>query len=329
MFLYFSNVFETTGLDWLTVRCTEGQLPAFTIDPASQPTNCAASGPLVAEINYFDRSFRFPRNLRLSLGTDLRLPWGMVGTVDLLYVRGVDQLDVTDVNLQSPTRAAGEGGRLMYGSIDEFGNASPLRRKLGFQTVAQIRNSSGDRSMSASGQLEKRFAGGTDVSLAYTYTDARDRMSPGCFNVTCNLDTTPLDGSVDDHRLTTSNFSAGNKVTLGMVWNAPLRFVVGVFYNGYSGGPYSYIVEGDANADGEEIAGLGDDIIYVPKDSADISLLDPAEWADLDRLIRGERCLNAQRGRLMRRNSCRGNWTTLLNARVSKVFGAGHGHTSS
>ena len=29
----------------------------------------------------------------------------------------------------------------------------------------------------------------------------------------------------------------------------------------------------------------------------------------------------------MRRNSCRGSWTTLLNARVSKVFGLGPGHS--
>jgi Carboxypeptidase regulatory-like domain len=327
MYLYFSNVFETTGLDWRTVECRGSELPAFTVDPASQPTTCAATGSFVAEVNYFDPSFRFPRNLRLSLGTDVRLPWSMVGTVDLLYIRGVDQFDITDVNLQSPTRAAGEGGRLMYGSIDEFGRATPTRRKLGFQTVAQIRNSHGDQSMSASGQLEKRFASGTVVSLAYTYTDARDRINPGCFNVTCTLDVTPLDGPVDDHRLGTSTFSTGSKVTLGAVWNAPLHFVAGLFYNGYSGAPYTYIIDGDANADGLQIAGFGDDIIYVPKDSADISLSNPGHWADLDRLIRGQPCLNAQRGRVMRRNSCRGNWTTLMNARLSKGFGLGHGHT--
>jgi hypothetical protein len=215
----------------------------------------------------------------------------------------------------------------MYGTIDEFGEISPRRRKLGFQTVAQIRNSSGDRSMSASGQLEKRFAGGTVVSLAYTYTDGRDRINPGCFNVTCTLDVTPLDGTVDDHRLATSTFATGSKVTLGAVWNAPLHTVVGLFYNGYSGAPYTYIIDGDANADGLEIAGFGDDIIYVPKDSTDISLTNPSHWKDLDRLIRGQPCLNAQRGRVMRRNSCRGNWTTLMNARLSKGFGLGHGHT--
>ncbi len=88
---------------------------------------------------------------------------------------------------------------MLYGTIDEFGHGHhPTGVDPAFGTVAQIRNSSGDRSISASAQLEKRFAGGTDVSLAYTYTDARDRMSPDCFNVTCNLYFTPLDGSVDD-----------------------------------------------------------------------------------------------------------------------------------
>ena len=243
MFLYFSNVFETTGLDWLRADCGPDQVPAFTIDPASQPTSCANEAPFVFEVNYFDPSFRFPRNLRLSLGGDMRLPWGMVGTVDLLYIRGVNQFDMTDVNLLPPTAtAAGEGGRLLYGTSDEFGNATPNRRDPGFGTVAKIRNSSGDRSISASGQVEKRFGGGTSVSLAYTYTDARDRMSPDCFSVTCNLYFTPLDGTLDDRRLTTSNFSIKHKVTLGLVMNAPAHTTVGVFYNGYSGGPYSYMM---------------------------------------------------------------------------------------
>ena len=39
-------------------------------------------------INYFDPAFRFPRTLKVGLGADLLLPWGYVGTVDLLYTRG-------------------------------------------------------------------------------------------------------------------------------------------------------------------------------------------------------------------------------------------------
>jgi hypothetical protein len=328
MFLYFSNVFETTGLDWLRVGCSEGDTPAFTIDPAHQPTSCLQRPPIPSEVNYFDPSFRFPRNLRLSLGGDVRLPWGMIGTADLLYIRGVNQFDMTDANLQPPSgSSAGEGGRLLYGTFDQFGNPEPNRINSTFGTVGRIRNASGERAISVSGQLEKRFAGGTDVSLAYTYTDARDRMSPGCFNVTCNLPLTALDGTVDHRRLTTSDFSMTHKVTLGMVMNAPLDFRVGVTYNGSSGLPYGYVVDGDANADGLQFLGFGNDLVYVPKDSTDITLEVPEDWAVLDTMIRGDGCLRAQRGRIMRRNSCRGSWTTLLNARVSKVFGTGQGHT--
>jgi hypothetical protein len=177
MFLYFSNIFETTGLDWLRADCGPDEVPAFTIDPAHQPTGCLFDTRRVFEVNYFNPSFRFPRNLRLSLGGDLRLPWAMVGTVDFLYIRGVDQFDITDANLAPPVgKSAGEGGRLLYGTFDpDAGFPSPNRVDPAFQTVAEIRNSSGDRAISVSGQLEKRFAGGTEVSLAYTYTDARSR----------------------------------------------------------------------------------------------------------------------------------------------------------
>jgi hypothetical protein len=327
MFLYFSNVFETTGMSWLRAACSPAQVPAFTVDPAAQPTSCLSAPPIVYEVNYFDPSFRFPRNLRLSLGSDARLPWGLLGTVDLLYIRGVNQFDITDVNLQPPTTEAGEGGRPLYGTLDEFGTARPNRVDSAFGTIAKIRNASGDRTVSISAQLEKRFAGGSDITLAYTHTDARDRISPDCFNVTCNLDLTPLDGTIDHRTLTTSNFSVRHKITLGVVTQAPLHVQMGVFYNGYSGLPFSYIVDGDANADGLQLAGINNDIIYVPKDAADITLINPDAWNQLDSLIRSERCLSAQRGHVMRRNSCRGSWTTLLNARFSKAFGAGEGHT--
>ena len=79
MYLYFSNTYETTGLDWLRATCGGADVPAFTVDPARQPTDCGH--PVPFEVNYFDPSFRFPRNLRLSLGSDLHLPWAMAAAV--------------------------------------------------------------------------------------------------------------------------------------------------------------------------------------------------------------------------------------------------------
>ena len=321
IYLYFSNSYEATGLDYLRVHCVGDRVPPFTLDPDHQPSSCAPEPPpSVFEVNYFGPSFRFPRNLRMSLGTDVALPWGMVGTVDLLYIRGVNQFDIVDVNLAPSTRkSAGEGGRVMYGTIDESGFAKANRLDDRYGVVAELRNSSGDRTISASAQLRKRIAVASEVSLAYTYTDARDRMSADCFNVTCNLDFTPVDGTLDDRRITTSRFEARHKVTLSAVTSLPLRFQLGVFYNGYSGQPYTYLVSGDANAD-EINAFDGNDIVYVPKNAADITLIDPSQYALLDRTIEKDPCLRSQRGRIMHRNSCQNYWITLLNARLSKPF---------
>jgi hypothetical protein len=318
IYLFFSNVYESTGLEKLVLNCFPPDVPAFTsLDPAAQPTTCASGSPGFPEVSAFDPSFRFPRNLRLSLGADARLPWNTVGSVDLLYIRGVDQLDVIDANLAPPTATApGEGGRVLYGVHDPSnGDASSTRRNDAFDRVALMRNSRGDRSISATVQLQKRLEAG-EFNLAYTYTDARDRLSPIGFDFSSNLDFNPLDGTLDQRRLAASNFEAEHKVTLGGSVDLPQRFRLGVFYNGFSGNPFTYLVFGDANADGMAF----NDALYVPKDSSDITLADPSTWNTLDGFIRSELCLQKQRGRIMRRNSCRAAWHTILNARLSKEF---------
>jgi outer membrane receptor protein involved in Fe transport len=235
IYLYFSNVFETNGSNLLRIECSgTGDVPPFAIEPALQPTACLSSPSTILEVNYFNPAFRFPRNLRLSLGADIELPGGVIGTVDLLFIRGVDQLDLRDANLEPPTAtAAGEDGRLLYGSLNaETGSLEPNRLDPRYEVVAEMRNSSGDRTFSATAQIQKRFGTGAQLSLAYTFTDARDKMSANCFNVTCNLDFTPLDGTLDDRRVTTSNFEARHKITFGATSDLPLQFRLGLFYNG-------------------------------------------------------------------------------------------------
>ncbi len=327
IYLYFSHAFEST----LRLVCrAEGDVPGFTIDPALQPRSCVSTEAKVDELTYFNPSFKFPRNLRIAVGSDVALPWGMVGTVDLLYIRGVDQLDVIDANLMPPTAVStGEGGRVLYGSIDPAtGDATPRRRTDAFRMVAEMRNSSGDEAMSATAQLQKRFPGGGELSLAYTYSDARDRMSANCFFVTCNIDFTPLDGTLSERRVSTSRFEAAHKITLGMVASLPLRLKLGVFYNGYPAQPYTYIISGDANAGGSTVPVFeGDDIVYVPRDAQDIALADPGQWGLLDSIIRSEPCLRSQRGTIMRRNSCRNHWQGVLNMRLSETVPLGGGQS--
>jgi hypothetical protein len=323
-YLWFRNVYATTGVLAVTVLCQGDAVPAFILDPAQQPSTCAEPTPQLPPVNYFDPAFRFPRYVKLALGVDHLLPGGIVGTVDLLYTRGVNAFHVVDVNLAGPTGvAAGEGGRAIYGTIDPAtGRATPTRLA---PTIAggvyEIRNGSRDRSYVVTAQLQKRFAGDTEVSAAYTYTDARDLMSPAGDFAQTNVNTTPVDGTLEQRNLRTSLWTRPHKVTVVGTANLPLGIRAGLIYTGSSGTPLTYVVLGDANADGfPPPAGGANDVVYVPNDAGDIALAAPAEYSELDRIIQEEPCLRAQRGRLLERNSCSNPWEHQTQLRLMRRF---------
>ena len=116
---WFVEVDTHSGLEAYSLFCDGASTPTFTLDPTKQPTNCGGEHvPQSGPINVFDPGFVFPRNLKVALGADQRLPGGAVATVDLLYTRAANQLELGDRNLQAPaTVATGEDGRLLYGTI--------------------------------------------------------------------------------------------------------------------------------------------------------------------------------------------------------------------
>jgi hypothetical protein len=331
-YIWFREAQFNTGLQRLQLTCSGETTPDFTLDPARQPTQCDGVEEPVPDVAYFDPKFRFPRSLKLALGIDRRLPWGVVGTVDVLYVRGVDQFAVRDVNLLPPVGiAAGEGGRAMYGTIDPAtGESTPGRRNAAFGPVIEMFNRSGDRAWSLAWQLQKRFARGTELGAAYTYTDARDRQSTPLDQTYDNLAASPLDGTWERPNLRPSIYSRPHKVTLTGTFDLPLMFQLGIIYSGFSGDPLTYTVLGDANADGIDNPHHHDqdnDPVYVPRDATDVTLENPDDFPRLEQIIRQESCLRRQRGRLLERNSCRQSWISFLNVRLTKVLPSARGQS--
>ncbi len=322
-YVWYRNVYGTTGVRALHIDCEDHAVPAFTLDPKHQPTACAEPTPLTSPLAVFDPDFRFPRNLKLSLGIDRLLPGGIVGTVDVLYSHLVDAVEVRDLNLRGPVGvSAGEGGRVLYGTIDEAtGRATPDRVTDDLTSVVQMRNSSGDRSYSATAQLEKHLSNGVHVSAAYTYTDAKDRMGMVTDRFGPNTVSTPVDGTLEHREVRTSIWERPHKVTFVGATDLPFGFRLGVTYIGMSGAPYTYVSQGDPNADGYRPGdAVSNDVVYVPRDAGDIRLADSKEFAALDEFIRKEPCLQRQRGRLLERDSCRDPWVNETTAQLSKRF---------
>lgn len=321
-YTWVANAYRDDGTKELFLICDGAQVPDF--DPVNQPSSCANGAGPQPRFSFFDPAARLPQSLKTALSVDHRFPGAVVGTLDLLYTGAVHQLYVSDANLLPPSGAAsGEGRRPLYGTVGGTMSSvtvSPARRNSAFRQVIRVSNRRGDHAVSLSAQLRKHFGDRGDASVLYAYARARDRMSLVNFPARANLEGTPLDGALDDRRLRTSFFDRPHRVVASATVRLPYRARLSLLYQGGSGTPFTYVIDGDANADGIGSGPLKNDIVYVPRDSLDITLAVPAGWARLDAFIRAEPCLRDQRGHILERNSCRNPWFGTLSARLTKAF---------
>lgn len=339
-YVWLSNAYGNTGMEQTQLTCRNDNasalddVPAFIFDPANQPTTCSGgAGPIQAipTINYFDTDFKFEQNMKLSLGVDHRLPWGIVGTIDLLYTKTQNSLYIQDNNLEGVvdestlTYATGEGNRARYGVNSlTTGAATPRKQTAAFGNVLEHLNKSEDHAFNATIQAQKRFSNGVMFNAGYSYSNAQDLMSLTSSIAFSNYGFATLNGLLNDRELRTSTFSRPHRVVASGTVNLPADFNLSLTYSGVSGSPFGYVINGDANADG--VGGSNrefNDMFYVPRDQDDITMYGAAPAASYDSLanfINSQSCLRNQRGQIMERNSCRNPWINRVDVRVQKVL---------
>lgn len=347
-YVFPADAFRSTGLEQFFLDCVGDDTPAFTLDPARQPSTCRAGHPIGApRVAFFDPHYRFPQELKLAIGFDRQLPGRLAGTVDLLYSRGINEPYFIDVNL-APSSAVltGEAGRALYGTLDGS-EPRPNRYNPAFTSVVKQTTSAGNRSFLGSIQLSRPLSGGLGVQAAYTFSDVRDLMLNGGglgFSLSGyglaadQIGGTVLDGTPDRRHLRTSALEVRHKVRLTAMTDLPWGVQLAGIFEGASGTPFTYVVDGDINADGFGPGVFGqesNDPVYIPRSAApdgDVTLVGldgapapPDEYARLEAFIQAEPCLRVSRGTLLRRNRCRNPWASTLDVRLTKTMRAGKG----
>lgn len=324
-YVWLSNAYANTGLEQAQLTCNGAAAPFFSLDSAY--TQCAGGGPAsvpTPTINVFDKNFKFPQTFRVALGADKRLPWGMVGSVDLLYALNYNSLYLNDANLAGVQGTlSGEGGRAVYGN-PALANPTPIKATGGsrFAQVIVQTNQNNDYAYSAAFQVQKNFSDHVDFSAGYTYSRAFDEISLTSSIAASNLGFATLDGTLANRNVRPAAFDRPNKITISGTYHFPYSIDATLMYIGISGTPYAYVVSGDANFDGIGVS-QQNDLFYVPKDSTDITMngataaARTAQFDSLNNYINRESCLAGQRGKIMQRDSCRNPWANYLNASLS------------
>jgi hypothetical protein len=357
-YILLGNAYANTGLGGVTVSCTGAGVPAFSTDVASLPRNCAGqpaptpgnAGTIGVNLN--DPNFKYPQNFTTTFGVDHWLPWNVLGTFEVLYRKEINALYVRDANLRGPRMVGGSpyrdvNGRILYAdTVSATGAITNTNQKYvlatgpvaGSQTTFSegailLSNAKAGYNYSVTSSLKKRFSRAFELTTAYTFMQAKDVQSLTSDRAISNWRFGRQHAGLefDPNDAQTSTFERPHRFIAYGTFTAPWKknqTDISAYLELMSGMSLGYVTNNDINGDGVN----GNDMIYVPRDATDPNeirigrgtgaafALNAADAAAFERFISLQPCLNSQRGRIMKRNSCNAPMTKRLDVNLRQTL---------
>ena len=292
-YVWISNQYGRTGIEQLFIQDSG---VAFIPDPFGQGANIGAGvSPGAGEFNFIDPDFNFPTIMRFNLAYDRQLPWGLNGSVELIYSDSIEEIDYRRADLDRV-------GTTWYGApqYNQFSDADAY----------VIGNTSEGDATNFAVKIEKP-RGGSALSwfVSYAYGEANTAndgtSSRAVSNFRFNEQFDPQNAVAN-----TSDFEIENRFNGAVTYefNRDSRYptTVSAFYNSQSGRPFSWLMDSDfvtfgfggsVNGDGTD----GNDLFYVPSGPDDVVITN-GTWEQLDAFISSVSCLDSNRGGVAPRN---------------------------
>jgi hypothetical protein len=319
-------------------------------NPAACRSGAAPTGR--PEYTLFADDFKLPRTWKASVGLEHNFATRTRLGLDLIFSRANNQFVVKDLNLGARSCQSGlPSGSLANRDPENvtacFGLANELNRPVyvpraqynprfaaSAGATANNRNSSNffDRvylntsdgeaeSYNAQITVDQQIGEKLQVGAGYAWVRAFDNSSFSCCTsnegfggeLTAGNPNVPGDVGDEDLLWGVSRFERRHTFTANFMWRAPLGVRLNGIWRSQSGLPFTPVVDGDLNADGQNF-----------NDRATISralqFTNAAELDTLNMLIGKWDCLEEQLDQVAKRNSCRGPWWHSLDLRLSKEF---------
>ena len=351
--VWISNSYQSTGLNYVAYsnyrHCDyTGVLPNNVnstclttpfnpdgLDPTIPPAASANRN-----VNVISPEFDLPSVWKANFAIDHELPWhGIVGSAELLLTSVKDGLFYRSLNVGPGF--TGPDGRTLYWnpSVARFTGARHNNNSY-FGDVFLLENTNKGGSQQLTLSLSKPFSVESDWawSLGYTYTNA-DEVGA----LTSSTASSGYGGqygfNINEAEATTSRHEIRDRFSAAVNWShaffGDYKTKVGMFYEGRSGRPYSYIFAGDANGDNRTF----NDLFYVPSGPGDVKFgslsatgaftANPAMEAAFWEWLESQDGLQAYRGTYAPENGFRAGWVNTFDIRISQELpGFFEGHKS-
>ena len=343
--VWVSNQYSNTGVDFYTMtEKTAGAPTTFNPDPFNQPKT--ATGLPTAEVNITDRNFKAPSILRFNLAVDHRLPFDLVASVEGIFSKSQNEVYYQNINLAGLKENNGltPGGKLVgegrevWSNIDiAKGTYTSSGRNVDsrFTAAYLVKNTDKGSNVNIIVQLQRQSPrDGWYGNVGYVWGLARDIGGTNSTTASSGWRYNPIPGNPNNPGLAYADTDRRHRV-FGTVsyrydWGtAGLGTTIGLFYNGISGRPFSYIVNGDVNGDSRS----DNDLAYIPSDQNDVILVTSAGAAapqsDYDALfafIDNDEYLSKNKGKFAERNGAYSAWSNQIDLRIAQEVGSMMGH---
>lgn len=352
--VWVGNSFNSTGLNYIAYsnyrNClytgpAESSRNATCLTSLFNPNGLNPTVPASANanrnVNVVAPDFELPSIWKGNLAFETQTGWmDTVFSAELLLTDVKNGLYYQALNVGPGY--IGPDGRVLYynpNSPRPFGNTSTggtptngsrFRNNSFFGDVYLIDNTNKGKTQQLTFSLSKPFSADNDWSwsLAYTYTNATEVGSLTSSTAGSGYGS-QLGFNVNEESSNTARYEIKDRFAGSLDWKhaffGDYETRIGLFYEGRSGRPYSYIFAGDANGDGRSF----NDLFYVPADRGDVLFgslnattgaftANPAmETAFFNYLATQDR-LNAFRGTYAPENEFRAGWVNTFDVRFTQ-----------
>jgi hypothetical protein len=235
----------------------------FTADPAKYFTPSTPTLPSTFDLALTDPNYKFPQVWKSNIAVDQKLPYGFVGTVELLYNKYLNAVNYYNANLDAPVgNFTGPDKRALYSRTD-----AGVRVNDNVSMAAVLNNSSEPYYKSLTLKLEYPYQKGLWGSIAWTTSSAKDYMSAGSIASgtwqsikSVNGNNSPLLSNTDFNIPNRLVGLLGYRIEYGKKYGGATSITLG--YVGQQSGGWSYFVAGDLNGDRVN----NNELVYVPTD---------------------------------------------------------------
>ncbi|WP_143305864.1 TonB-dependent receptor [Chitinophaga vietnamensis] len=276
------------------------------------------------QVDLIDNHFTLPKVMRASLALDYTSNAGYKLGIEGLYTKTIHDVYFQQVNIIDNPRYYGFDAShqmpVYSGTVDpRFANAYELSNtSLGYR-------------FSVTATASKRFSGGWNTSLAYTYGQSKDAFNGIRNSMESNWQ---LNQALNPNNagLAWSNFDIRHRIILNIgyqhAWNETWTTNVNLFVSAQSGSPFTYGIVNNS------IQGLPQQVslAYIPKeeeavhffqdytDAGGATVTAAQQAAGFNRYIDGSKYLSGRRGQFTERNAGRTPWNTTADLHVAQEF---------